>query len=122
MSTLFSTYLQLTMGDLSVILHWMPRKLLEPDTKWIKEKIRSSPYKNYRQLAMQLTVYTTGKPFESMALYHLINGRRMLQLPEARQLADLLHVPMIEVIRRWGIPVGVHDIPEDLRVKAGGKS
>ena len=86
----------------------------KPDTAWFKEKIRKSPYGSLRQLAKRIQIIN-GKAMEPMALHRLIYGKRMLQLNEARQMADLLHVPMVELIRRWGVSVGAHDIPADLK-------
>lgn len=78
------------------------------DTAWFEKKIAESPYGSMRQLANRIRL-DNGKVMGFPALWKTLNNRRVLQLHEARQLADLLGVGMGEIIRRAGIPFGERD-------------
>lgn len=81
------------------------------DTKWFATKIRDSKHKSQRVLCQSIHD-ERGNPMHQMGLSRIINGIQRLELFQARQMADLLEVPMMEIIRRWGIPVYNTDLPE----------
>lgn len=78
------------------------------DTAWFEKMIKGSAYGSLRQIATRIE-NRLGEELDHSALSRLIHGKRTMQLHEARQLADLLGVPMSEVIRRAGIPFGKRD-------------
>lgn len=78
------------------------------DTEWFEKKISESPYRSMRQVAKNIRV-RVGSSMDLGALHRTLHGKRTMQLHEARQLADLLGVPMGEVIRRAGVPFGKRD-------------
>lgn len=78
------------------------------DTAWFERKIAESPYGSMRQLAKHMR-QPDGKPIDHSAVSRMLRGERAIQLHEARLLADLLGVPMAEIIRRAGVPFGKRD-------------
>lgn len=84
----------------------------EIDTAWFEKLIKESPYSSIRQLAKQMRK-PDGGVIDHSAVSRMIRGERAIQLYEARQLADLLGVPMSMVIKKAGIPFGKRDnLPE----------
>jgi hypothetical protein len=78
------------------------------DKEWFKKTVAESPYGSVRQLARHMR-YPDGSVFNHSQVWRMLNGERDICLYEARQLADLLGVPMSEVIRRSGVPFGKRD-------------
>jgi hypothetical protein len=74
------------------------------DTAWFYARIRASRYRSMRRLAPHLA-NTRGRPMANSGLVLVLHGRRPLRIGQARQLADLLGVPLPEVIRRAGVDV-----------------
>lgn len=72
------------------------------DTGWFNDLIRRSSFGSQRRLARKIRG-RSGKPLDPAALSLMLRGKRSIQLSEARQLADLLNVPLIEVLRHAGI-------------------
>lgn len=81
---------------------------MEIDTSWFVRLIKESRFGSLRQLAPKLRA-RSGKPMDVAALSRMLSGEREMVLDEARQLANLLGVPMGEVIRRAGVPFGIRD-------------
>lgn len=82
------------------------------DTVWFEKKIKESPYGSFRKLASHMR-NSLGSRMDHAMVSRMLRGEREIQLHEARQLADLLGVPMSEIIRRSGVPFGVRDnLPE----------
>lgn len=71
-------------------------------------RIQESEYGSLRKIAEHIQTHR-GKPMAFESLSRTLSGQRELSLIEARQLANLLRVPMSEIIRRMGIPFGVRD-------------
>ncbi len=78
------------------------------DTRWFKEKIKASRYRTLRGVARRMQ--GRNGPMEMSSLFHMLKGTRQMKLVEARQLADLLEIPLIDVIRRAGVHVGPRDL------------
>lgn len=74
------------------------------DTKWFERLIERSKYGSQRQLAKAM-VNRHGRPMDPSSLHNLLHGTKCMQLDEARQLADLLGVTIMEVIRHAGVRV-----------------
>jgi hypothetical protein len=72
------------------------------DKEWFNELIRKSPFKSQRQLAKNLKG-KNNKPIDPGALSLMLNGRRSMQLHEAKQLAELLNVSLTDVLKHSGI-------------------
>jgi len=82
------------------------------NTKWFEKQIEASAYKSVRGLARHMTS-RSGGVMDHTSLHRAINGLRQIQIGEARQLADLLGVPMSLVIQKSGVPFGKRDnVPE----------
>ncbi len=72
------------------------------DSAWFAAQIKSSSYGSMRQIAAHLKS-RYGTPMDVSSLSKLVAGKRTMLVTEARQIADLLHVPFVEVARRAGI-------------------
>ena len=81
---------------------------VKTDAGWILSQIKASQYGSLREIATRVK-NNQGRPIGPGPLSRAINGERELHLPEIRELADLLGVPMGEMIRRLGIPFGKRD-------------
>lgn len=66
------------------------------DTLWFRDKIRDSLYVSQRRLAREMHL-------DPASLSLLLRGKRKMQLVEAEQLAQLLGVPLEEVLRHAGL-------------------
>lgn len=71
------------------------------DATWFKRQVRASRWRSLRRLAPE--VRGLEGPLSISALSMLLSGKRSMRIEEARQLADLLAVPLLEVLRRAGI-------------------
>jgi len=83
------------------------------DTEWFNDLIRKSPYGSQRRFARKIRG-RHGKPLDPSALSLMLRGKRAMQLHEARQFADILDVPLADVIRHAGIAVpddGARTVP-----------
>jgi hypothetical protein len=78
------------------------------DSDWFKNKIAESQYGTMRQLVKRMK-NRQGKRMGVAALSLMLSGERTIGLEDARQLADLLEVPMSEIIQRAGIRFGRRD-------------
>ncbi len=87
----------------------------KPDTAWLEAKIAASEAGSLRQLAFRMR-NRLGNVTAPSQLSRALSGERELLLHEVRQLADLLGVPMGELIRRMGVGFS----PKD-NVRAGKK-
>lgn len=74
------------------------------DTAWFQARIRESRYRSMRGLAPHL-LNIRGRPMSIDGIWKRLHGRRPLRIAEARQLADLLAVPLPELLRRAGVDV-----------------
>jgi len=72
------------------------------DSGWFNDLIRRSPYKSQRQLAPKIRG-RNGKALDPSAVSLMLRGKRAMQMHEARQFADLLDVPLIEILRHAGV-------------------
>lgn len=84
------------------------------DTAWFYARIRASRFRTMRRLAPHLA-NTRGRPMANSGLVLVLHGRRPLRIAQARQLADLLGVPLPELLRRAG--VDVRDEVDDLEAR-----
>lgn len=84
-------------------------KPLRIDTAWFLKRIAEKG--SQRSLAQAMR-QRDGKPVEPASLNRLLHGQRLMQLHEARQMADLLEVPLADVLRHAGIRV--RDEADDL--------
>jgi len=75
---------------------------MKVDTGWFNDVIRKSPYGSQRRLAKKLRG-RHGRSLDPSALSLMLRGKRAIQLHEARQFADLLDVPLVEVLRHAGV-------------------
>lgn len=73
----------------------------EVDTEWFNEMIAQSAYKSQRALAKAMRT-DSGKPLEPSALSLMLRGEREIKKHEYQQLAKLLDVPLVEVLKRCG--------------------
>lgn len=80
---------------------------MKVDTDWFNDLIKKSPYGSQRRLSRKLRG-RNGRPLDPAAVSLMLRGKRAIQLHEARQFADLLDVPLFEVLRHSGIAM-----PED---------
>lgn len=86
---------------------------MKVDTAWFNAIIAKSPYGSQRRLARKI-MGRHGKALDASALSLMLRGKRQMQIDEARQLADLLDVPLVEVIQHAGIETheeGAQTIP-----------
>lgn len=67
-----------------------------------KEKIRASRHRSLRRLAPLIKRGYSRKPMDVAALSRILNGKRIMTLDEANQIAILLDLPLAEVVRRAG--------------------
>lgn len=88
---------------LSVVRLCDTLRFVSIETDWFIERIKESGYGSLRSLAPKIRG-KLGKRLDVAALSLMLRGKREIKLGEARQLADLLMVPMGEVIRRAGVP------------------
>ena len=77
---------------------------LHIDTLWFKHRIAESPHGSLSRVARKMQG-RTGRPLEPSMLSLMLRGKREMRLDEARQLANLLGVPLIEVLRHVGLPL-----------------
>lgn len=73
------------------------------NTAWFTDRIRQSSYGSQRRLAPKI-IGRNGRPLEPSALSLMFRGKRAIQLHEARQIADLLDVQLVDVLRHAGVP------------------
>lgn len=78
------------------------------DTDWFVRRIQESEHGSLRRLAAKMR-NRQGEPMNIAPVSLMLRGKREIVLSEARQLADLLGVPMGEVIKRAGVSFGVRD-------------
>ena len=69
----------------------------EPDRRWISERLAEVDLRK-SELAEKLHVHPN-------IVHKMLNGQRRVQIAEFRLLAQLLHVPFMEVVRRFGFDV-----------------
>lgn len=74
------------------------------DTQWFNDMISRTAYGSQRRIARKIRG-RHGRPLDPAALSLMLRGKRAMQISEARQFADILNVPLIEVLRRAGISV-----------------
>jgi hypothetical protein len=74
---------------------------MKPDAAWFNAKIRSR-FQNQRAFAPKMKD-RHGRPLDQPKLSRMLRGERAMQLHEARQFAELLGVPLIEVLERAGL-------------------
>jgi hypothetical protein len=74
---------------------------MQIDKDWFTKVIEESPFKSQRQLALKMKA-------DPSSISRMFAGERLMKLEEARVLAELLTVPLIDVLRHAGI-----HIPED---------
>lgn len=72
------------------------------DTAWFQARIRASRFRSMRGIAPHLR-NIRGLPMSIDGLVQRLHGRRQLRIGEARQFADLLEIPLADVLRRAGI-------------------
>lgn len=72
------------------------------DTAWFRELIRISPFRSQKNIAAQIKG-KSGKPLAPEAITLMLQGKRVMQIEEAKQIADLLKVPLAEVLAHAGI-------------------
>lgn len=72
------------------------------NTAWFTDRIRQSPYGSQRRLAPKIRG-RNGQPLEPSALSLMFRGKRSMQLHEARQIADLLDVSLVDVLHHAGV-------------------
>lgn len=80
---------------------------MEIDTAWFIRRIEGLDL-SLRKIA-PLIRGRSGKSLDVAAVSLMLRGLREISLSEARQLANILEVPMSEVIKRAGVPFGVRD-------------
>jgi len=80
------------------------RRARRIDTAWFLDLIAASRFGSGRKLAPYIKG-RSGRPLASSNLSLMLNGKRAMQLHEARQLATLLGVPLAEILRHAGIDV-----------------
>jgi len=67
------------------------------DTLWFIHQINMK-YKSIRQFAFLME--KNGKQIDRAQVWRMIHGQRAITVGEAKQIAKLLRVPLIEVIKR----------------------
>ncbi len=79
------------------------------DTKWFKDQISRSLHGEYAKGSVRgvarLMRDRHGREFDVATLSRLINGKRQMQIHEAKQLAEIFCVSLNEVLKRAGIQV-----------------
>jgi hypothetical protein len=74
------------------------------DTEYFRIAILKSRYRSQRQLSRHI-IGANGNPLDPSALSLLLRGKRQMQIHEARQLADLLDLPLADVLIHAGVEV-----------------
>jgi hypothetical protein len=78
------------------------RKPGKPDTAWFHERLRDAGYASWYELAPEMR-RRDGGVIDRSAVTRMITGKRGVDIFEAAQLARLLRVELLEVIRRLGV-------------------
>jgi hypothetical protein len=71
------------------------------DTAWFNDQIKNSVFGSQRQLARKMKG-SSGKSLEPSALSLMLRGKQAMRDEDRQQLADLLSVPLVEILRRSG--------------------
>lgn len=71
------------------------------DAAWFQEQADKSPLGSLRKLAT--AIQSRQGPMHPAALVRSIHGTREFTLSEIEQIANLLNVPILEVLRRCGV-------------------
>lgn len=73
------------------------------DTQWFRERIRSSRYRSLRSLAKVMSGRNKDLNISSLSL--MLRGKRLMLARTVADLANLLDIPVAEILRRAGYPV-----------------